>query len=77
VDQQTSERLYLREELRQELEKRGFKMSESYFGWLCRPSVNKGPPVEKYFGKRGLHRLDRGLSWAESRCGSSPGKIAA
>src|ERR1700722_20202349 len=33
------------------------------------------PPVAKWWGKRPLYRLDEGLAWAESRCGSSPGKL--
>jgi hypothetical protein len=69
--------LLTREPLRQELAKRGFKVSKSYWNKINLPYVNAGPPVAKWWGKRPLHDLDAALAWAESRCGTSPGKIAA
>jgi hypothetical protein len=66
-----------REQLRIKLHERGYPLSKSYFNKLCLPSVSAGPPVETWWGKRPLYRLDKALVWAKSRCGSSPGKLIA
>ena len=72
--------LLTRESLRQELAKRGYPISLSYWNKLNLPSVNAGPPVAKWFGKRPLYNLsgpDGALAWAEFRCGSTRGKLVA
>jgi hypothetical protein len=74
---QTPPALLTREQLRLLLNERGYPLSQSYFNKISLPSVNAGPPVAKWWGKRPLYRLDDGLAWAESRCGSSPGKLVA
>jgi hypothetical protein len=63
--------LLTREQLRHELNARGYPMSASYFNKLCLPSIGAGPPIARQFGKRPLYRLDDGLAWAESRCRAS------
>ena len=73
----TTEALLTREQLRLQLNERGYPLSQSYLNKISLPSVNAGPPVAKWWGKRPLYRLDDGLAWAESRCGSSPGKLVA
>lgn len=60
--------LLTREQLRYELNMRGFPMSSSYFNKICLPSVNAGPPVCKQWGKRPLYSLEEGIAWAEARC---------
>lgn len=62
--------LLTREQLRYELNSRGYPMSASYFNKICLPSVNEGPPVSKQWGKRPLYDLEAGLAWAERRCKS-------
>jgi hypothetical protein len=61
-----------REQLRVKLNELGYPLTQSYFNKLCLPSVNAGPPVSKWWGKRPLYTLDDGIAWAEARCGSSP-----
>lgn len=60
--------LLTREQLRHELNARGYPMSASYFSKLCLPSVGGGPPIDRQWGKRPLYRLEDALAWAESRC---------
>lgn len=60
--------LLTREQLRHELNARGYVMSASYFNKLCLPSNGGGPPVDRQWGKRPLYSLEAGLAWAESRC---------
>jgi len=69
--------LLTRESLRQELANRGYKISLSYWNKINLPSVNAGPPVAKWWGKRPLHDLNAALAWAESRCSSTRGKLVA
>ena len=71
----TDAALLTREQLRLKLNELGYPLTQSYFNKISLPSVNAGPPVAKWWGKRPLYRLDEGLAWAESRCGSSPGKL--
>jgi hypothetical protein len=68
--------LLTREQVRRELNERGYPLTASYFNKISLPSVNAGPPVAKWWGKRPLYLLDEALAWAESRCRSSPGKLA-
>jgi hypothetical protein len=67
--------LLTREQLRYELNVRGYVISASYFSKICLPSRNEGPPVAKQWGKRPLYELEAGLAWAESRC--KPASTAA
>ena len=76
-DASTTSPLLTRDALLKELNERGYKISQSYWNKINLPSVNAGPPVAKWFGKRPLYYLDPGLAWAESRCGSSRGKLVA
>jgi hypothetical protein len=69
--------LLTREQLRLKLNELGYPLTDSYFRKICLPTFSAGPPVAKWWGKRPLYRLDEGLAWAESRCGSSPGKLVA
>jgi hypothetical protein len=71
------EQLLTRERVRLQLNELGFPLTASYFQKICLPSVNAGPPVAKWWGKRPLYRLDEALAWAEARSGSSPGKLIA
>jgi hypothetical protein len=64
-----------REQLRHELNARGYVISASYFSKICLPSRNEGPPVAKQWGKRPLYTLEAGLAWAEERC--KPASTAA
>jgi hypothetical protein len=57
-----------REQLRYELNARGYVISASYFNKICLPKINKGPPVAKLWGKRPLYELEAGIAWAEGRC---------
>jgi hypothetical protein len=76
-EQPRPEQLYTREQLRLQLNELGYPLTASYFQKICLPSVSAGPPVAKWWGRRPLYRLDEALAWAESRCGSSPGKLVA
>jgi hypothetical protein len=71
----TEPALLTREQLRLRLNAHGYPLTASYFNKISLPSVNAGPPVAKWWGKRPLYRLEEALAWAESRCGSSPGKL--
>jgi hypothetical protein len=57
-----------RDQLRERLNAMGYPIKASFFNKICLPSVNKGPPVAKQWGKRPLYSLDAALVWAESRC---------
>jgi hypothetical protein len=69
--------LLTREQLRHELNARGYVMSASYFSKICLPSRNEGPPVAKQWGKRPLYDLEAGLAWAEGRCKTASASTAA
>ena len=77
MNENTAPALLTREQLRLKLNESGYPLTQSYFNKISLPSVNAGPPVAKWWGRRPLYRLDEALDWAESRCGSSPGKIVA
>jgi hypothetical protein len=66
-----------REQLRVKLNELGYPLTKSYFDKLCLPSVNAGPPVAMWWGKRPLYELDGGIAWAESRCSSSPSGLVS
>jgi hypothetical protein len=72
-----SKPLLTRDALLEELNERGYKISLSYWRKINLPSVNAGPPVAKWWGKRPLHDLDAALAWVESRCSSSRSKLVA
>jgi len=69
--------LLTREQLRQQLNDRGYVISASYFSKICLPSRNEGPPVAKQWGKRPLYHLEDGLAWAERRCKAAAESTAA
>ena len=71
----TATALLTREQLRLKLVELGYPLTASYFNKISLPSVNAGPPVARWWGKRPLYRLDEALAWAEFRCGSSPGRL--
>jgi hypothetical protein len=71
------EPLLTREQLRLKLNEQGYPLTASYFNKISLPSVNAGPPVAKWWGKRPLYRLDDALAWVERRCGSAPGRLIA
>jgi len=75
MNDNTEPALLTREQLRIKLNERGHPLTASYFNKISLPSVNAGPPVAKWWGKRPLYRLNEALAWADSRCGSSPGKL--
>jgi hypothetical protein len=67
--------LFTREQLRLKFNELGYPLTASYFQKICLPSVNAGPPVAKWWGRRPLYHLEGALAWAESRYSSSPGKL--
>jgi hypothetical protein len=69
--------LLTREQLRLRLNERGYPITPSYWSKINLPSINAGPPVAKWFGKRPLYSLDEALAWAESRCSTERGKLVA
>jgi hypothetical protein len=69
--------LLTRKPLLLKLNERGFPLTMSNLNKLCLPSVNGGPPVAKWWGKRPLYNLEDALAWAESLCSSKPGKLIA
>jgi hypothetical protein len=73
--QTITEALLTREQLRLQLNERGYPITPSYWNKINLPSVNAGPPVAKWFGKRPLYSLDDALAWAESRCSTTRGKL--
>jgi hypothetical protein len=64
----TDQIFFTRDQLREELNARGYPLTATYFSKMCLPSRNAGPPIAKWFGRRPLYRLEDGLAWAESRC---------
>ena len=75
MDAEAKSILLTREQLRLKLNERGYPLTASYFNKISLPSVNAGPPVAKWWGKRPLYRLEDALVWAESRCTAKPGKL--
>jgi hypothetical protein len=59
-------RRYTRAELGAELRKLGFPISDSKLHKMCTPSVNQGPPIAGWWGRRPLYDLDPGIAWAET-----------
>ena len=58
---------YTRKELGAELRALGFPISDSTLNKVCAPSVNQGPPIAGWWGRRPLYDLDAGIVWAEAR----------
>jgi hypothetical protein len=75
--QTSTEDLLTREQLRLRLNERGYPITSSYWAKINLPSVNAGPPVAKWFGKRPLYRLEDALAWAESRCSTARSRLVA
>jgi hypothetical protein len=59
-------RRLIRAELVKELNERGYPLSMATMNKLCSPLVNKGPPVDSWWGQRPLYDLDQGIAWAEA-----------
>ena len=57
---------YTRKELGAALRKLGLPISDSKLNKVCAPSVNLGPPVDVWFGRRPLYDIYQGIAWAES-----------
>jgi hypothetical protein len=59
-------RRFTRKELGAELRARGFPISDSKLNKMAAPSVNQGPPVDAWLGRRPLYELAPCIAWAES-----------
>jgi hypothetical protein len=64
-------RLLTRRELGEFLRGEGFPIGNSTINKLCSPSINDGPPVAAWFGRRALHSPDDALTWARARLTSA------
>jgi hypothetical protein len=63
-----SERLLLMQDIPAFIyEQRGVRISLSSLEKLCAPSVNEGPPVALYWGRRPLRRPADVLAWVDRR----------
>ena len=56
-----------RKQLAQFLRATGHPYGDSTLDKLCMPSVNQGPPVDSWLGKRPLYEPGASLKWAEAR----------
>jgi hypothetical protein len=68
--------LMTRQQLVPFLNANGIPISESTLSKLCAPSVNRGPPVASWWGKRPLYAPGPGLEWAKSLLREAPTDIA-
>ena len=59
------------------LREHGYPITDSVLNKLCMPSVNEGPPVECWWGRRPLYDSDKGLAWALARTRPARGPEAA
>jgi hypothetical protein len=57
---------YLRNQLGAKLRELGYPISDNKLIKMCAPSVNQGPPIDGYWGRRPLYTLEAGIDWAES-----------
>jgi hypothetical protein len=48
-------------------EEHGYPIGDSTLDKLCMPTINQGPPVAGWWGRRPLYDPDEGLAWAEAR----------
>jgi hypothetical protein len=56
-----------RTELGAHLRGHGYPISNSVLNKLCMQSVNQGPPVSCWWGRRPLYDPAEGIAWAEAR----------
>jgi len=68
--------LMTRKQLVSFLNSNGFPISESTLSKLCSPAINRGPPVDSWWGKRPLHAPGPALEWAKSLLRDRPTDIA-
>jgi hypothetical protein len=54
----------------------GFPISSPTLAKLAAPSVNQGPPIAAWWGKRPLHAPGPSLEWAKSLLRDGPSEIA-
>jgi len=59
--------LMTRSQLGAHLRANGIPVSDSSLNKACMPTVNDGPPVECWWGRRPLYDPDKGLAWAQAR----------
>jgi hypothetical protein len=50
----------------------GIPIGKSTLDKLCAPSVDQGPPVAAWWGRRAIYDFVQGLAWAERRLSASP-----
>jgi hypothetical protein len=48
-------------------ETHGIPLGDSTLDKLCMPTVNRGPPIVGWWGRRPLYDPDEALAWAEAR----------
>jgi hypothetical protein len=68
--------LMTRQQVVRFLNANGIPISESTLAKLCAPSVNRGPPVASWWGKRPLYAPGPALDWAKSLLREAPTDIA-
>jgi hypothetical protein len=66
-DAMSSRKRLTRKELIIYLREQGYPIGDSTFEKLCMPTVNEGPPVDAWWGRRPLYDPDEALAWAERR----------
>jgi hypothetical protein len=61
-----------RRQLLDHLRNNGIPIGKSTLDKLCAPSVDQGPPVAAWWGRRAIYDSAQGLAWAERRLSASP-----
>jgi len=61
------QRRMTRKQLAEFLRQNGHPYGDSTLDKLCMPSVNQGPPIDPWLGRRPLYEPSAGLAWAETR----------
>jgi hypothetical protein len=56
-----------RKQMTGHLRHHGYPIGDSTMDKLCAPTVNEGPPVAAWWGRRPLYDPDEALAWAEKR----------
>jgi len=69
--------LMTRQQLVPFLNAHGIPISESTLSKLCSPAINRGPPIDSFWGKRPLHAPQPALEWAKSLLRDRPSDIAS
>jgi hypothetical protein len=65
-----------RKQMVDHLRQHGYPIGDSTIDKLCAPTVNEGPPVAAWWGRRPLYDPDEALAWAEKRT-RPPGLVDA